>query len=235
MSFDLKRSLENVRHMLTADGKILDNGRTLYKDLLTVTDNNNANTETLFSIEMASRICHIHDGMAINVLGNSAYYKLADMKYDKPSYYRDNYEILGIPVDDDDKPIIIQWNDQHSFNSICTRRIFGSNGIIQLMVNHASGTDTTFVDQLKRLQTHLETSELVTFPNTEKLFLLDKVDDSATLEGKDYNTDEQPKDEHVDALDEIRFTFTSIDTLKLLIKRCSKKELLNELLSKYRS
>ena len=235
MSFDLKRSLENVRHMLTADGKILDNGRTLYKDLLTVTDNNNANTETLFSIEMASRICHIHDGMAINVLGNSAYYKLADMKYDKPSYYRDNYEILGIPVDDDDKPIIIQWNDQHSFNSICTRRIFGSNGIIQLMVNHASGTDTTFVDQLKRLQTHLETSELVTFPNTEKLFLLDKVDDSATLEGKDYNTDEQPKDEHVDASDEIRFTFTSIDTLKLLIKRCSKKELLNELLSKYRS
>ena len=235
MSFDLKRSLENVRHMLTSDGVILDNGRTLYRDLLTVTANNNANTETLFSIEMASRICHIHDGMAINVLGNSTYYKMCDMPFDKPQYFRDNYEILGIPVDDDDKPIIIEWKDQFSFNSICTRKIFGSNGIIQLMVDHAAGTDTTFSDQLKRLQHHLETSDLVTFPNTERLFLLDKVDDSATLEGKDYNTDEQTKDDHVDASDEIRFSFSSVDTLKLLIKRCSKKELLNELLSKYRS
>jgi len=235
MSFDLKRSVHNACLMLTADGIALDNGRTLYKDLLTVTANNNANTETLFGIEIASRICHIHDGMAINVLGNSTYYKMCDMPYDKPSYFRDNYEILGIPVDDDDKPIIIQWKDQFSFNSICTRKIFGANGIIKKMVDHAAGTNTTFADQLKRLQAHLDTCDLVTFPNTENLFLLDKENDSVTLTGKDYNTDEQPKDEHKDASDEIRFTFTSVDTLKLLINRCSKKELLNELLSKYRS
>jgi len=234
MSFDLKRSLENVRHMLASDGTILDNGRTLYRDLLTVSANNNANTETLFSIEIASRICHIHDGMAINVLGNSTYYKMADMKYDKPSYYRDNYEILGIPVDDDGKPIIIEWHDQHSFNSICSRKIFGANGIIQLMVNHASGTDTTFSDQLQRLQHHLETSDLVTVPNTERLFLLEKEVDDATLTGKDYNTDEQKKDDHVKSSDEIRFTFTSVDTLKLLINKSTKKELLNAMM-KYRS
>ena len=234
MSFDLVRSLENVRHILACDGTILDNGRTLYKDLLTVTANNNANTETLFSIEIASRICHIHDGMAINVLGNSTYYKMCDMPFDKPQYFRDNYEILGIPVDDDDKPIIIEWKDQFSFNSICTRKIFGANGIIQLMVNHASGTDTTFSDQLKRLQDHLATSDLVTFPNTEKLFLLDKEKDGATLTGKDYNTDEQKKDEHKDASDEVRFSFTSIETLKLLINNSTKKELLNAMM-KYRS
>ena len=234
MSFDLKRSLHIATNMLYSDGVILDNGRTLYRDLLTVTDNNNANTETLFSIEMASRICHIHDGMAINVLGNSAYYKLADMKYDKPSYYRDNHEILGIPVDDDGKPIIIEWNDQHSFNSICSRKIFGSSGIIKKMVDHAASTDSTFADQLERLQDHLVNCDLVTFPNTERLFLLEKEKDGATLTGKDYNTDQQPKDAHVDASDEIRFSFTSIETLKLLINNTAKKELLNAMM-KYRS
>lgn len=235
MSWDLERCRKTTGLLVGADAVMKTQGPKVFKDFLIMDTIPKDYTEEQYRIEIATRYCIVYDSLPIHILGNTAYYKLANLPYNLPKYYEENHVVLGIECDEQGLPRIVKWEDQGNMNKIVKTDIFSGSGIIAKMARHAKHTNTTFGQQLERLQEHLKKSDTQKlFKSAPNLFLLgEKI---PTLQDEDFKIgdDNQPKDEHKKASDEVRYTFTSLDTLELLIKNSTKAQLMHNM-EAYRS